>query len=327
MFHMQTATTEGIAARKRLQFWNELTSEALTEQCAEADDPTAFSGRIRRIDLGTLRLAEICASSSRVKRTQSHISHATEAPYVMRLLLSGELASVQGGVEVRQKPGDFVLYDTSRPYQLIVPSKTKLLSIRIPQEQLLRYFPCPESVTGLVLSGTSETGKIALRFLKGFWFDSGSAILGISAPRIADIALQLIASCYAMLPKADIGSSRQVVRHRVAILMHIEEHLCDPDLSPTSIATALNLSPGYIHKLFADNSDSIARLIIKRRLERCRDAFDDRLQRVRSVTEIAFMFGFNSLAHFSRVFRERFGVSPREYRQIVGKGGALPGRA
>jgi AraC-like DNA-binding protein len=327
MFQMQTATTEGIAARKRLQFWNELTSETLTEQCAEADDPTAFSGRVRRIDLGTLRLAEICASASRINRTQLHISHATEAPYVMRLVLSGELASVQMGVEVRQKPGDFVLYDTSRPYQMLVPNKTKILSIRIPQEQLLRYFPCPETVAGVVLSGSSETGKIALRFLKGFWFDSGSAILGSSAPRIADIALQLIASCYAMLPNADTGGSRQVVRHRVAILMHIEEHLCDPDLSPTSIAAALNLSPGYVHKLFADNSDSIARLIIKRRLERCRDAFDDRLQRGRSVTDIAFAFGFNSLAHFSRVFRERFGVSPREYRQTVGEGGSLSGRA
>jgi len=317
---MQTATTEGIAAPKRLQFWNELTSDTLTEQCAVADDPTAFSGRVRRIDLGSLRLAEICASASRVDRTRAHISHAVESPYVIRLPLSGELGSVQGGSEVRQKAGDFVLYDTSRPYQMVVPNRTKLLSIRIPREQLLRYFPCPEAVTGVVLSGNSEAGRIALRFLKGFWFDSGSVILGISAPRIADIALQLIASCYAMLPTAISGSSRPVVRHRVAIQMFIEDHLCDPGLTPTSIAAALNLSPGYVHKLFAGSCDSVARLIVKRRLERCREAFDDRLQRARSVTDIAFSFGFNSPAHFSRVFRERFGMSPREYRQSSNTG-------
>jgi AraC-like DNA-binding protein len=34
-----------------------------------------------------------------------------------------------------------------------------------------------------------------------------------------------------------------------------------------------------------------------------------------NVTEIAFESGFEDVSHFSRVFKERFGVPPLSYRQ------------
>jgi len=38
------------------------------------------------------------------------------------------------------------------------------------------------------------------------------------------------------------------------------------------------------------------------------------MQAGRSVTHIAFEHGFNSLPHFSRVFRSHFGITPSELR-------------
>jgi AraC-like DNA-binding protein len=34
-----------------------------------------------------------------------------------------------------------------------------------------------------------------------------------------------------------------------------------------------------------------------------------------SISEICFRWGFNGSAHFSRSFKERYGVSPRDYRK------------
>jgi AraC-like DNA-binding protein len=34
----------------------------------------------------------------------------------------------------------------------------------------------------------------------------------------------------------------------------------------------------------------------------------------RSITEIAFSWGFNDLSHFNRAFRAKFGVSPKAFR-------------
>ncbi|MDH4393235.1 MAG: helix-turn-helix domain-containing protein [Aquabacterium sp.] len=58
------------------------------------------------------------------------------------------------------------------------------------------------------------------------------------------------------------------------------------------------------------------------RLDACRrDLADVRLAE-RSVSALAFSWGFNDAAHFSRSFREQFGQSPRAWRAQ-----ALPGAA
>jgi AraC-like DNA-binding protein len=44
-----------------------------------------------------------------------------------------------------------------------------------------------------------------------------------------------------------------------------------------------------------------------------------------SICEIAFSRGFNDSAHFSRSFKDRFGVSPREFRTRAGSGALVNG--
>ena len=85
-----------------------------------------------------------------------------------------------------------------------------------------------------------------------------------------------------------------------------------------AIAAELGLSAGHVHRLFKGEAAPLAHYIWSRRLEACsRDLLDPRLAG-RSVGEIAYSRGFNDAAHFSRSFRERFGCSPREWRQHGG---------
>jgi transcriptional regulator GlxA family with amidase domain len=44
----------------------------------------------------------------------------------------------------------------------------------------------------------------------------------------------------------------------------------------------------------------------------------DPRHRHRTIGEIASLTGFVSGAHFSRAFRERFSISPREWRNTAG---------
>ncbi len=64
-----------------------------------------------------------------------------------------------------------------------------------------------------------------------------------------------------------------------------------------------------------EGGDTVAAAIRRFRLDRCREELEDRRQRARSITEIAFRWGFNDSAHFSRVFKARFGMSPRAVRR------------
>jgi AraC-like DNA-binding protein len=95
---------------------------------------------------------------------------------------------------------------------------------------------------------------------------------------------------------------------------HIEQNLWDPDLSPTDVARAVFVSPRHLHALFREQGTSVARYLMKRRLDHAhRDLADPRLARL-SVADIAARLGFRRPSHFAHAFRTRFGLSPSEHR-------------
>jgi acetamidase/formamidase/AraC-like DNA-binding protein len=108
-------------------------------------------------------------------------------------------------------------------------------------------------------------------------------------------------------------TTRAALLHR--IYQAIERRLDDPDLTPAGIAKAEGISERYLQKLFEGTGDSFTHYLRQRRLHRTWTELSDPAKANQSVSEIAYRCGFNDAAHFSRAFRERFGVSPRAFRR------------
>ncbi|MBN8999165.1 MAG: helix-turn-helix domain-containing protein, partial [Rhizobiales bacterium] len=106
------------------------------------------------------------------------------------------------------------------------------------------------------------------------------------------------------------GSIAQIER----IKAHVLARLDDPELSPRSVAEALNLSLRRIYELFEAEEQPLARFIQMQRLDRIRRALADPLQRGVPVTTLALDGGFKDFSHFSRAFRKQYGVAPGQYR-------------
>jgi AraC-like DNA-binding protein len=106
-------------------------------------------------------------------------------------------------------------------------------------------------------------------------------------------------------------------RAMVSIALHaaVESRLHDPRLNATTAAAAAGVSVRYANAVLAEEKSSVARLIQERRLARCQRALDDPLQAHRSVSEIAYGWGFSDMTHFGRCFRKAYGMLPREYRR------------
>jgi AraC-like DNA-binding protein len=102
----------------------------------------------------------------------------------------------------------------------------------------------------------------------------------------------------------------------------IEAHLGDPTLTPAAVAAAHHISLRYLHKLFEPEPQGVAGMIRQRRLERCRHDLLDPGQADRPVAGIAARWGFSSAAHFSRVFRDAYGLPPAEFRRVYRLGAA-----
>jgi AraC-like DNA-binding protein len=80
-------------------------------------------------------------------------------------------------------------------------------------------------------------------------------------------------------------------------------------------AAAVGISTRYASDLMATEQISFRSYVQAQRLEHSKRDLVDPAYAGRHVSDIAFAWGFNDLAHFSRVFKQRFGASPRGWRE------------
>jgi AraC-like DNA-binding protein len=317
MSQRETLSTDTVLPRRRVEFWNDAACDSLTPQAAEPLSPRTFSGRLVRADIGDLRFVEFNSDAAVVRRSRAHIARSNEANYLIRFQLGSESVCSQGGEEVRLRPGDFSLCDSARPYQLAFNHPVSILTLRVTKSVLQRYVGCPENLVHVPVSGSSGPGSLASRVIREIWQSSDDAMGAGVAPRFASVVLELIASAYVGVHGAKVDRSCLTSALRLRILDFIDQSLCDADLSPTMVAQALKISSRHVHRLFAQQGDTVARYILRRRLEKCRAALADPLRSGLSLTRISSEYGFRSLPHFSRLFRDQYGMAPRDYRRAA----------
>ncbi|MBN9624406.1 MAG: helix-turn-helix transcriptional regulator, partial [Actinobacteria bacterium] len=103
-----------------------------------------------------------------------------------------------------------------------------------------------------------------------------------------------------------------------AALDEIEKGLADPGLSPGRVARHVNISNRYLQRLFADQGTTFSRWVLARRLQCAhRDLLAPGLAHL-TIGQVAERRGFADRSHFSRAFRSRYGITPREHRRQAG---------
>lgn len=92
----------------------------------------------------------------------------------------------------------------------------------------------------------------------------------------------------------------------------IEEHLSE-EISIENLAKMASLSPFYYQRLFSRLVKKPVAEYVK--LRRMAKATKNLLQKENRILDIALDLGFSSHEHFSRTFKETFGMTPDEYRK------------
>jgi AraC-like DNA-binding protein len=305
-------STAAAPAAGRLSYWNSLASETFNNLVVDADDPDGFHGEMVRAPLGELTLMSADSAPAQVTRLTDPARTARPlAAFDLHFQISGRSLNRQAGREAALEAGDFTLCDASQPYVVRFGEANHMLCVKIPSQAVVDRLGDVEPLICVPMSGRSGAGAMLSGFLRTLWSQIAEEGDVGSAEAVSDVVLDLIGLAYQPLSgRASAPSPQAQWLSRARAL--IEERICDPELGVAGVAAALGVTPRYLQMLFAAEATTPSAYIMDRRLRLAAE----RLRGAESicVTDVALALGFNDLTHFGRVFRRRFGVTPRDYR-------------
>jgi AraC-like DNA-binding protein len=308
-------STDGVAPSQRLAFWTDLVCDTYVQlDCDAAGGAATIEGDIRADEFATLQLSQVTATPQIVRRTAAKIAHASEDYFLVSIQTRGEGVIMQDQRSARLAPGDFALYDSTRPYELRFESPFQQYVLRLPGPTLRTALRDTQLLTASTVSGQRGAGHLMIGMIRTLAADIDT-LAPESAAAVAESVTQILIAGLSALPAARQQPVSQLTAyHREQIKACARARLCDPALTVAGIAAQLHLSTSTLHRAWAGEACSIAEWIWAQRLDAARRDLCDPSFSARSVSEIAFSWGFNDAAHFSRAFRARFGCSARELR-------------
>jgi AraC-like DNA-binding protein len=310
-------STDPLSGPEAFAFWREVICDTFINLDCVSEKSPGFSGSLYSQPFGDFTLSAMESDPIQLSRTKSRISQAREEHCLIVVQGRGRTVAEQDGRQAILDTGDFAIFDSARPYFAELQRGFQHIVLKAPREAIRRNFGPIEAVTGTRISGNRGLGKITSSFLKGMHSELAT-LDKVAAQRLAQTSLDLVAAALTdVMPSNACSESSS----RTALLMRakafISENIHCYDLSAEQVAVAVGVSARYLRELFATSGTSPGRFIWDYRIERCKRALCDPSQSHRSISEIAFAWGFNNMSHFSRYFRDHFGMSPREYRETA----------
>jgi AraC-like DNA-binding protein len=238
------------------------------------------------------------------------------------LQIKGVSCFEQNGRTVTLLPNEWSIYDTAQPYSVTVPGITEMLIVMVPRDNLSIHRLHLSDLMVRKFPGLAGMGKLAYQLIISA-FDEIPLITPEAEWELAGAISHMIR--LTLLDASEVQnevSLREVWCDRIKA--YIGAHLRDPELSIDRIAEAMNCTKRYIHKMFQSEGTSVSESILRMRLTRCREDLRNPARSRSSITDIAYSWGFNNPAHFSKVFKDEFNVSPRFLRKEAQVGGVAP---
>jgi len=310
-----TMSTDQVTRSERVGFWADWLDRLFHGLASDVYGDADFDGRVSTVHAGDVVLTRLEANRHRVMRSASQV-RSSEVGYLKIVAPFTGCAGVeQQGREAWVTPDQWSIYDTTEAYAVANPVRVEHLIVMVPKERLAERGRALDPLMARRLGGSGGVARLALETMRSAYRElpgmSDAAAEGVGTAIVQFVHLS-------MLDLAGVTTAvtqREALRERIK--RHVAEHIADPHLSVDSIALALNCSRRNLYNAFAEEPDGVAGYVLRRRLEACRQVFDDGRQAHRSITDIALAFGFSSMAHFSRAFRAQLGLAPSDYRRGV----------
>lgn len=292
-------------------------SYALNTACFSVEvspmDRDNYLSSVDVAELGALTVALVHNRSSIVQRKGEQAAQPELSRFTIMYAVEGELMVAHQHGTTCLKGGQFLLLDNAHARKMFVYRSVKLLLVCVPRYLLQRYINEPEDVLAQVLPDRPADNVPSLFApLLSLWEHLKQGELEEFSGNIGEALLKDIAGVLAQ-QGALRTRSRHAQRLAQRIRQHIEANLADANLSAEAIAATFRISPRYLRSLF-QGGERLTQYIQRRRIEESARLLLSPQHRTASITDIAYLCGFNSSTHFARCFRLQFKETAREFR-------------
>lgn len=220
-------------------------------------------------------------------------------------LRAGDVAFISGGTIHSAEPTDcrYHCYLVNLPL-LMKRSDACMERAEQLQNGTLRILPLPGRETDLLAPLCREINELDRRHDDGYPFSLKGAIFHFFG----------IVLGQALVTQGDTASAEATAGRMKLAMTYMEEHYAS-ELRLSELAALADMTPNYFCHCFKQAvGQSPFEYLIRYRLAKAQYALRTT---DRSVTEIALGSGFGDVSYFIRLFRERFGMTPKRYRNTA----------
>jgi AraC-like DNA-binding protein len=309
------ASTHAARATDKVPLWNGMVRQHLIALDCTPSRPGSFDGMIASRRIGQVQLLQLQAAAQCMRRSADALAQAGPEVFLLNVQREGISSVAQDGREVALLPGDAALYSSARSCEIRYGDMFHQTVLVLPAETLRASLPDIDKLTATLFQ-RDEPATRMLAGLAALYFQLPLETIGSTARAHAGKALTeaVTASLAAASTEADMALPKLSRFHLGRIKQFLSTNLHDSDLSVQMVAGALHISPAHIHRLFASEKNTFSAWMWQQRLLTCRLSLEDPTMAHLPISHIAFSSGFNSSSHFSRVFRARYGATPRQWR-------------
>jgi len=307
--------------RERFDLWRDSIS-CIFE--VEADRETRAAGFDAVIDanmFGPVMLARTTTKTQHWARTPSIMARDGMDHYMVQLFERGQMRWDTSKGTFESPVDGLVIFDLAQEVRSYTDNFTNI-SLIIPRDMMDRALKSPDDQHLRVLTNDEPMVKLLRDHMLSLKSLAGR-MTARQAIEIAPATVGLTAACLNAAVEWDAPDQRNglATAQLTVIRRFIEENLSEPELSVDWLAGRVGVSRSKLYQMF-EPFGGVGSYIRDRRLRRALIALTDERAKHRPIYDIALASGYTSDAAFSRVFRARYGMSPREVRNQGGVGPA-----
>jgi AraC-like DNA-binding protein len=301
----------GRSAIKGLSGYQAAIADTYAPMAMDSDHADQVPWTVTGRHLGAFCLSRVFSGGPLRARVQAQPGDPAARRIVLMLVEDGAFEFDQGARRAVCSPNTLVLMNVGEPLEARQSGPVKILSVTMPTEFLRAQYPDIERCCGTVHPAGEGAASLLRDMVRSTWRVRES--LDPGQVRQLPVVFAGLIGCVFGQPGAVLPAAERI--YQVRIRQIIDEELQNPALGPELVARRLGISPSHLFAVARRSGITIGQLVLETRLLRCRQALADPAWAGRSITDIAFAWGFQELSHFSRRFSERFGVCPKEYRR------------